>query len=317
MKYTTILLILLAAASTTLAQSPKKDTVVLSVYNNNQRFMLYPMPFGKDKPDNDFTAEMVLTLDTINVLKDATVRDSTGKFPKRWVTQRKCGKLPSEIKDKVALLYMQTDCDISTQVYNAQQAGALVVIVIHTTDNRDSVLMPKKSGRIRYDDDNKVKIPCFTVRKGIGAMLTQMLPSLVGIQRPKADVNNPQGLVSNGINNPPLMPTAEKEKMEAAKAELELELLKNTSNAPFNQKGWDIAPNPVSNQALLQYNFEAQSDVIVEVFNAAGQLVTNYHLSNTQTGTLAIDVTAWQAGAYNVTLSSGSLREVKRLVVAH
>lgn len=55
-KYITNALLLLCVFGTMTAQSNKKDTVVLSVYNNNQRFMLYPMPFGKNKPDRNFVA---------------------------------------------------------------------------------------------------------------------------------------------------------------------------------------------------------------------------------------------------------------------
>ena len=65
-KYITFLFCLAVIAT---GNAQKKDTTVLSVYNNNQRFMLYPMPFGKSKPDKDFTAEMVIALDTINVLE--------------------------------------------------------------------------------------------------------------------------------------------------------------------------------------------------------------------------------------------------------
>jgi hypothetical protein len=117
-KYVMSLLLSVIVLATLTAQ--KKDTVVLSVYNNNQRFMLYPMPFGKDKPDKHFTAEMVIALDTIHKLEVSTKKDSSGKFPKRWMTTRQCGKLPTNVKDKVALLQLNADCDISTQVYNAQ-----------------------------------------------------------------------------------------------------------------------------------------------------------------------------------------------------
>ena len=65
-KYITFFFCLAVIAT---GNAQKKDTTVLSVYNNNQRFMLYPMPFGKTKPDKDFTAEMVIALDTINVLE--------------------------------------------------------------------------------------------------------------------------------------------------------------------------------------------------------------------------------------------------------
>ena len=165
--------------------------------------MLYPMPFGKDKPDADFTAPMVVSLDTIHTIEVSTQRDTSGKYPRRMVTKRQCGKVPKDsLTGKVALIYMSAGCDVSTQVYNAQKMGAIVAIVIHTTDNRDSVALPKASNTLRYADDSKVKIPCFTVRKGIGAKLTTMLPSLVGIQRPKANVNNPQSsVVSNNNTN--------------------------------------------------------------------------------------------------------------------
>ncbi len=72
MKYITTALLMLCAIGTMAAQSNKKDTVVLSVYNNNQRFMLYPMPFGKNKPDRNFVAEIVMALDTIHVLQTST-----------------------------------------------------------------------------------------------------------------------------------------------------------------------------------------------------------------------------------------------------
>ncbi len=47
---------------------------------------------------------------------------------------------------------MNSGCDISTKVYNAQEAGAIVVIAIHTTDNRDSVELPKQGGGVNYTD---------------------------------------------------------------------------------------------------------------------------------------------------------------------
>ena len=64
-KYIVMVIMVLAVMGIAQAQAPKRDTVVLSVYNNNQRFMLYPMPFGKNKPDKEFTAEMVMAYDTV------------------------------------------------------------------------------------------------------------------------------------------------------------------------------------------------------------------------------------------------------------
>ena len=115
-KSLTSLFLLCAVATIAIAQieAPKRDTVALSVYNNNQRFMLYPMPSGKDRPDKDLVAEMTVALDTVNVLLPSTKKDSTGKFINTWVAQRKCGKLPANVKGKVALLYLNKGCDIST-----------------------------------------------------------------------------------------------------------------------------------------------------------------------------------------------------------
>jgi Secretion system C-terminal sorting domain/PA domain len=303
-------LVLLFSLVTTL-QAQKRDTTVLSVYNNNQRFMLYPMLFGKDRPDKDFVAEMVFAIDTIYVLKDDIKRDSTGKIRKKWQMERSCGKVPQNVKGKVALLNINATCDISTQVYNAQEAGALAVIVIHTTNSKDSVTLPKKSNTIKYDNDNKVKIPCFTVRKEIGMNLLQMSPSLVGIKRPKEDVGTAQPLMAFQTDSMRLAKQAQTDSLIKAAYE------KHIASQTFDKIGWEVAPNPVSEEVTLHYNFTQKSTLSIEVFNELGQILTTYNLPNTQSGKLNIDVSAWQTGAYSVSLISGSMREVKRLVVTH
>ena len=284
--------------------------------------MLYPMPFGKDKPDKDFSAEMVVALDTINVLQTATQKDSSGRYPKRWMTQRKCGKLPTNVKDKVAILYLNKDCDISTQVLNAQEAGAIAVILIHSTDSRDSVTLPKKSSSIRYDNDIKVNIPCFTVRKGIGEKLTQMLPSLVGIQRPKTAIDSTQALqASNQLIPNPLQSvnkeTANPTGVDATTTANIAAGEGSTKSYSTEKIGWDLSPNPASQEAILHYNFIQGAPLSIEVFNEAGQLVTNYNLPDNPTGTLNMDVSSWVTGIYSVRLVRGDLKEVKRLVVQH
>jgi Secretion system C-terminal sorting domain len=81
--------------------------------------------------------------------------------------------------------------------------------------------------------------------------------------------------------------------------------------------GWDIAPNPVSNEVTINYNFKETHTVQIDIFNELGQLVTNYQLPETQTGKLDINVTSWQNGTYNVSVTSGKLKEVKRMIVVH
>lgn len=291
----------------------KRDTTVLSLYNNNQRYMLYPMPFGKDRPDNDFVAEMVFAIDTIHVLKDDTKRDSSGRILKKWRMERSCGKIPKNVKGKVALLNINPACDVSTQILNAQEAGALAVIVIHDTNSKDSVTLPKKSNTIRYDNDNKVKIPCFTVRKEVGMTLLQLSPSLVGIKRPKENIPPLQALQQQTVLTDSMIAVKKAKTDSLVKAEYD----KHLANQQFDRIGWEVAPNPVSDEVILHYNFTQKSTLNIEIFNEVGQILTTYNLPNTQSGKLNIDVSAWQTGAYSVSLVSGSMREVKRLVVTH
>ena len=308
-----ILLAFLGIFLTSSLVAQKKDTTVLSVYNNNQRYVLYPMPFGKDRPDKEFVAEMAFALDTIHVLKDDTKRDSSGKILKKWRMERSCSKVPYNVKGKVALLIINTACDVSTQILNAQEAGALAVIVIHDTNSKDSVTLPKKSATVKYMNDNKVKIPCFTVRKEIGMALLHLSPSLVGIKRPKDTLGTLQSLTA-------LAPTDEMVAVKKAQTDslVKAEYEKHLASQQFDKIGWEVAPNPVTSEMVLHYNFTQSSTLNIEVFNELGQVVTNYTLPNTQSGKLNIDVSNWQAGAYNVSLASERMRaQVKRLVVMH
>ncbi len=92
---------------------------------------------------------------------------------------------------------------------------------------------------------------------------------------------------------------------------------KAANTLTFKGLGWEIAPNPVSNEVTLNYNFKETNMVKVDIFNALCQLVTNYQLPDTQTGKLEISVTSWQNGEYNVRLTHGKYMEIKRMVVVH
>jgi hypothetical protein len=159
------------------AQMPRVDTIVLSVYNTNQRFMLYPMPFGSQRVPSGFTASMQPSHDTVNVLRSRP--DSSGAPVFKWVTEHVCGKVSAEVKGNVALLELNPACDVSTQVFHAQEAGATTVVMVHTTDSRDSVRLPQSA---QYVDAQRITIPCYTVRRSMGAKIGTMLPSMVGIK---------------------------------------------------------------------------------------------------------------------------------------
>jgi Secretion system C-terminal sorting domain len=296
----------------------KKDTVVLSVYNNNQKYMLYPMPFYKKWPDTSMVVLMEALHDTAQVMRQSMVSDSSGKKPMRNVIDRQCSRLTGDVKGKVALLRMNPACDVSFTCLLAQRMGAKMVVMIHTTNSVDSVTLVKKN-KHTYAYQDSIKILCYTVRNEIGNSLMQMLPSLVGVKVPDDVIKEIQALQANQNNNQ--LPTAsaltDKEKALAEKEAVEelarkLEIERRSSP---NVKGWQLSPNPSNIQTLLQFNFDTSASLIVDVFNAAGQMVTNYNLPSTPSGTLEIDVSSWASGVYSVRMTRGDVKEVKLLVV--
>ena len=294
----------------------KKDTVVLSVYNDNQKYMLYPSPFYKKWPDTSLVVMMVMLHDTAHVMRQSTQKDSTGKKPMRSVVEPQCTKLSGEAQGKIALVRLNPNCDPSFTCLMAQRLGAKVVILIHTTNNIDSVTIPKKNKQTHAYQDS-IKIPCYTVRNEIGDRLMRLLPSLAGIKIPDADPI--QALSANPNNNqlPIVTSMADLEKAQALKdiTDEAARKIENEKRSSPNEKGWQLSPNPSSTEALLQFNFDTSVSMLVDIFNAAGQMVTNYNLPSSQSGTLGIDVSSWASGVYSVRMSRGSVQEVKQLVV--
>ncbi|NJN33851.1 MAG: T9SS type A sorting domain-containing protein [Saprospiraceae bacterium] len=82
-----------------------------------------------------------------------------------------------------------------------------------------------------------------------------------------------------------------------------------------SENGWQLSPNPANVEATIAYNFDTAETLKIDVFNATGQLLTNYILPDTQVGTLRLDISAWASGVYSLRLSRGATQEVKQLVV--
>jgi hypothetical protein len=296
----------------------KKDTVVLSVFNNNQKYMLYPMPFYKKWPDTSMVVLMEALFDTAQVTRQSTVSDSTGKKPMLSVIDRQCTRLSGDVKGKVALVRMNPACDVSFTCLLAQRMGAKMIVMIHTTNSVDSVTLAKKNKQT-YAYQDSIKIPCYTVRNEIGNRLMQLLPSLVGVKVPDNIINDIQTLSANPNNNQLPFATTLDDKQKAQgvtdAADEKAKQLENERRASPNVKGWQLSPNPANTEALLQFNFDTSSSLTVDIFNAAGQMVTNYNLPNTPSGTLEIDVSSWASGVYSVRVLRGDVQEVKQLVV--
>jgi Secretion system C-terminal sorting domain/PA domain len=296
----------------------KKDTVVLSVFNNNQKYMLYPMPFFKKWPDTSMVVLMEALYDTAQVTRQSIVTDSTGKKPMLSVIDRQCTRLSGDVKGKVALVRMNPACDVSFTCLLAQRMGAKMVVMIHTTNSVDSVTLAKKNKQT-YAYQDSIKIPCYTVRNEIGNRLMQLLPSLVGVKVPDGVINDIQSLQANPNNNQLPFATTLDDKQKAQgvtdAADEKTKQLENERRASPNVKGWQLSPNPANVQTLLQFNFYTSQSLTVDIFNAAGQMVTNYNLPNTPSGTLEIDVSSWASGVYSVRVLRGDVQEVKQLVV--
>ena len=60
------------------AQNQRADTTTLAVFNTARNFMVTAADFGSDVTQ-DLMGEMVMAFDTIMVLKEHTVKDSSGK----------------------------------------------------------------------------------------------------------------------------------------------------------------------------------------------------------------------------------------------
>lgn len=176
----------------------RQDTIVLSVYNANQRFMLYQAPFGTPIPTTTVLVDMVAAYDTAFVWQQATVADSTGQLPMQQVITYPCDKFTGDVRNKVAIIHLNPNCDASQTFFNAQKAGAKAVILIHTTNSKDSVWLSPQSP---YAFADSLRIPCYTVRREMGKKMSGLLPSLVGLARPDSVPSDIQALRGATTNN--------------------------------------------------------------------------------------------------------------------
>jgi Secretion system C-terminal sorting domain/PA domain len=92
------------------------------------------------------------------------------------------------VKDKIVIMDLNKDCDVTLLCLNVQRAGAKAFVVVHNSNSNGNIKLPKQGA---YKDS--IRIPIFTIRRSLGEKITTMMPSLVGIslRRP-----TPQSLVS-------------------------------------------------------------------------------------------------------------------------
>ncbi len=312
-KYLTTAFCLLVAAST-YAQGNRTDTsMVLSVYNTGTCFKMEAADFG-GVVTTSLVGTMVMSYDTTMVLKDSGKKDTVSRRAiLRYKVERQCNKMSRGLNGKIVVMALNKDCDVTQTCLNVQRAGAKAFVIIHNSNSQGNIKLPKRG---IYKDS--IRIPIFTVRSGVGDSVTTLLPTVVGIRKPTL-VIRPQQLAASTDSSARLL-TANKTADKVAQDTDGESMNENTAAAnrlTFKDIGWQIAPNPVSNEVTLAYNFKETNTVKVDIFNELGQLVTNYQLPDTQTGKLEINVTSWPNGEYNVRLVSGKFVEVKRMIVVH
>jgi hypothetical protein len=306
-KYLTIALVLLACARST-AQSSRNDTIRLSVYNTGLVFDLSKAEFG-GAVTQTLVAEMVRSYDTIIVRKDVG-RDSSNRQKVRYTVERDCNKMTADLKDKIAVMELNRDCDVTLTCLKVQRAGAKALVIIHNSNSNGNIKLPKQG---LYKDS--IRIPIFTVGKDKGANITALLPTYVGIRIPSIQplstrtdtTQNPTTVQADKTNPNGLNPTD---------SELNPERTAEQNNLQ-RRNGWFLSPNPTSSYAQLDYGFSQPVDINITIFNDAGQLMQSHQQKATTNGSLSLDVSQWASGTYTLRLQNGKERTIKRLVVQH
>jgi Secretion system C-terminal sorting domain/PA domain len=314
-KYLTTAFCLLMGASL-YAQGTRADTsTVLSVYNTGVCFKMEAADFG-GVVTTTLVGTMVMSYDTTMVLKDSGKKDTISRRAiLRHKVERQCDKMSRGLNGKIVVMELNKDCDVTQTCLNVQRAGAKAFVIIHNSNAQGTIKLPKRG---LYKDS--IRIPIFTVRSGVGDSITTLLPTVVGIRKPVSTV---QALTQSPTDSTGIVQQSATKSPQSAATTTQQgtesdEAMKNAANNPFLTRiGWDIAPNPVSNEVTLNYNFKESNTIKIDIFNEIGQLVTNYQLPDTQTGKLDINVSMWQNGTYNVRLTSGKFVEMKRMIVVH
>ena len=344
-------LIVCGAINATAQATPdslRADSVLLSVFNTGAKYRLTPATFAPRTTGAELLTEMVMVQDTIVSFVETGGNGTTflppsllAKMPdslkRAFESQRlmkpvvthKCDKpITADVKGKVVIMSLGT-CDPSLMCLNAQRVGAKAIVLIHPNNNRDSILL--KTGA--WIDS--IKIPCYTVRRDIGAKMSALMPSQVGIKKPEIMDEDAQGLKArNGNGNQSTIATKDAAKM----AEKDGVMARNEATEGASSKAdsaklaangivltktgleaqFMLSPNPANDVATLTFNLSTKMDVTLEILNEAGQIMGRRSLEGVQTGALDFDTRAWASSAYFIHLTDGKdLKMVKRLVVQH
>ena len=307
-----LLLMLLSAATISQAQSVKADTFYLSVYNTGARIEITPADFG-GKVTQNIMGTMVRAFDTVMVLKANGAIDSTGKKRLRHEAERRADRISKDLKDKIVVMELNKDVDVTQTCINVQRGGAKALILIHTSNKKEDIKL-KKLGI--YVDS--LRIPCFTVRNALGDSLWGILPSAAGIKAPT--VPPVQTLAAN--NNPLLgmntQATLNKTGIESVNNNSE----KVNTNESFNlgkidpitgkfEEDVTLYPNPTADVLNLTFKGYTGQAVDIVIFDMQGKSILTEHLGQLQSNLHSIPIgNKTVAGQYMIRISTKGKNDV-------
>ena len=159
-KYLTIALVLLAVVTST-AQAVRSDTTTLGIYNTGARFILTRADFGTQTA-TDILADMVIAYDTVEI---ATTISDTGRTSRvRRSYEKRCNSISglaqnkTLFKDKIVLMALNKDCDVTQLCLLAQRSGAKAFVFVHNSNSNGNIHLPNRGA---YPDS--IRIPVFVV----------------------------------------------------------------------------------------------------------------------------------------------------------
>jgi hypothetical protein len=313
-KYLTLALVLLVVATSN-AQAVRGDTTTLGIYNTGARFLLTRADFGTQTP-TDILADMVIAYDTVQI---ATIVTDTGRSSRvRQSYEKRCNSIAglsrnSELfKDKIVLMELNKDCDVTQLCLLAQQSGAKAFVFIHNSNSNGNIHLPKKG---LYPES--INMPVFVVGNEHGKNISALLPSKAGIRTKVPQIQN---LIVNNTNNPDALNQQVGIKGIEATEGSSLQDEQTGLNADVlgkGRKGFSLSPNPSRNETNLTYQFPKATDMTIEVKTTSGQVVLSQILRGATVGNLNIQTTDWASGTYFISLQYGKEIKTKKFVVQH
>ncbi len=221
---------------------------------------------------------------------------------------------PKQYKDKIVLMELNKDCDVTQTCLLAQKAGAKAFVFIHNSNSNGNIHLPKKG-----DYKDSIRIPIFCVGKETGKDISALLPSKAGIKTKTPPPN--QSVIANTNDPTHTAMLADKQvgvsELPSTQSERTAKDADFINGIGFSKQGFSVSPNPTRNQANVTYQFQNPTDVTIEAKSATGQVIFSRLLRGATVGNVEIPTVDYPNGTYFVTLQYGKEVKTKKLVVRH